>query len=856
MSLRTIRQYAALPSLPTRGPLPPMVSVIIPLARTNLITNPSFETNTTGWTGTPDGFGGASLVRTQPSYHGVYGCGVAYSSAAANQGAYYTTGTLAAGTLYAFSLKFLDADGSGTTPLGGRGYKLSFATTGGVLLATYRFVSTGRWQWVWVLWNETSNAARRLYITRDGTEQSQFYIDGAQLEAITDGVLQPTTYIDGDQQGLIVNQQPPAYLWNGTPHASTSTRSALTRAGGYLVNLSAYNFLLTGIIGLGIAAPNNVSIPYTVLDGARYLRTTKPPRTISLPGRFQADDWWTYQQGLSAMRAAFDRDLVGIQQPLKLVVEPQDECGNAIGDFATVPCLYAGGLEGNDSNLPMEDAAPAFVMYVPYLAGGDSGAGLGVQQSVANANRILQRSPSGVWAALSTGASTNDVLALARGLDGKIYIGGRFAQLGAVANTAGIGYWDPADSAFHAMGTGVTTGTVSVTAIAVAPDGTVTVGGDFSTMGGVANTLRLAKWSGSAWSALATGVNGQVRALAFGPTGLLYLGGAFTNAGGVAAADSIASWNGAAFAALGTGSVGAVNALVVDATGTLYAGGVFTAMGGVVGADIVARWDGTWHVVGGAWAGGGPTAAYSLAAGANGTIYVGGDFTTAGGTAATRMAAWNGTAWSAMGTGMNGVVYSLDVRGDGAILAGGAFTTVSGITYPDGLAVWTGSVWTPMDVDLPGVATVFALLVAPDTTIYVGYNTAGSAISGTLSTVVNPAFGSPGIGVTYPTLVITGPATGTSRIFQLINTTTGIGIFLNYTINAGEVATFILDPVNPSYMSTFLGNIQNTILPGSQPSLLALTPGSNTISFYAADSTVVATLFWQKRYNGLADLVN
>ena len=35
-------------------------------------------------------------------------------------------------------------------------------------------------------------------------------------------------------------------------------------------------------------------------------------------------------------------------------------------------------------------------------------------------------------------------------------------------------------------------------------------------------------------------------------------------------------------------------------------------------------------------------------------LYAGGSFTTAGGSAANRIAKWNGSGWSALGSGMNG----------------------------------------------------------------------------------------------------------------------------------------------------------------------------------------------------------
>ena len=53
------------------------------------------------------------------------------------------------------------------------------------------------------------------------------------------------------------------------------------------------------------------------------------------------------------------------------------------------------------------------------------------------------------------------------------------------------------------------------------------------------------------------------------------------------------------------------------------------------------------------------------------------------------IAKWNGSAWSALGSGMNGAVYALAVDGAGNLYAGGEFTTAGGVTptaSPNGTA--------------------------------------------------------------------------------------------------------------------------------------------------------------------------
>ena len=67
------------------------------------------------------------------------------------------------------------------------------------------------------------------------------------------------------------------------------------------------------------------------------------------------------------------------------------------------------------------------------------------------------------------------------------------------------------------------------------------------------------------------------------------------------------------------------------------------------------------------------------AADSSGNLYVGGNFTTAGGVTVNNIAKWDGTAWFALGTGTNSTVSALAADSSGNLYVGGNFTTADGI---------------------------------------------------------------------------------------------------------------------------------------------------------------------------------
>ena len=242
----------------------------------------------------------------------------------------------------------------------------------------------------------------------------------------------------------------------------------------------------------------------------------------------------------------------------------------------------------------------------------------------------------------------------------------------------------------------------------------VIVGGTMQSSAGTA-VNRIAKWNGSAFLPLGSGINGfSVDALLTTPTGDLIAGGEFAGAGGLSASN-IASWNGSAWAPLGLGCGSQVLALCRLPNGDLIAGGKFTSAGGVPCARI-ARWNGSaWSPLGLGMNGD----VRALAVRGDGRLFAGGDFTIAGTAACSRIAQWDGVAWSPLGLGVNGNVHALAVRPNQDIVAAGAFTTVIGVVN-DRCARWNGSAWAGLGASSADPSPVDAVFALPNGDVIAG----------------------------------------------------------------------------------------------------------------------------------------
>lgn len=213
------------------------------------------------------------------------------------------------------------------------------------------------------------------------------------------------------------------------------------------------------------------------------------------------------------------------------------------------------------------------------------------------------------------------------------------------------------------------------------------------------------KWNGSAYQSLITGLNGNVYCMAEAPDGKIYVGGSFTDAGGVAAADKLARWNPVSetWESVVAGINNDVNCMDFDANGDLYIGGAFTDLGSAAGDRIAKITDLSGTPTVNALGTGLTGIANTIAVSADGDVYVGGNFASAGGAASTSyIAKWNGTSWSALATGLSGQVLSLAFAPNGDLYMGGAFVDL-GAGSGKYLTYWDGSAFNPVGtVELSG----------------------------------------------------------------------------------------------------------------------------------------------------------
>lgn len=172
--------------------------------RTNLITNPSFETNTTSWSGT------RCTLATSSSFaqSGSQSLAATITSVAGNPAAVYSSSGLTVGVTYTISAYF-KANAGDTI----------FIYADPLTAAYTEVTATGNWQRLSVSGVASATSGDIEFGADDSTVAVNdiFYVDAVLLEASAS----VGDYFDGSTTDTATID----YAWTGTAHASTSTTS-------------------------------------------------------------------------------------------------------------------------------------------------------------------------------------------------------------------------------------------------------------------------------------------------------------------------------------------------------------------------------------------------------------------------------------------------------------------------------------------------------------------------------------------------------------------------------------------------------------------------------------------------------
>lgn len=273
--------------------------------------------------------------------------------------------------------------------------------------------------------------------------------------------------------------------------------------------------------------------------------------------------------------------------------------------------------------------------------------------------------------------------------NGALLVGGTFDTV-AGQPSRGLAAWNPANGQWSTYGMGIRERAYATTTLATLqelPNGEIFVGGEFDGVDSI-DVRNAAVHDANGWRAMADGIPaGAWRILALDGDRFV-VSGWFRSLGNVPA-HWIAEWDGAAWRPLGAGIQGSstnqdgIHDLLRMPNGDILAAGRFDSAGGLPVSGL-ARWDGsTWSAFGsGVFTNSGRGTIHRLLRLPNGDVLAAGHFTSIGGVAARNIARWDGAVWAPIGLG---VAYAIN---DMAMLTNGLLAVVG-----DDLATWDGHSW-------------------------------------------------------------------------------------------------------------------------------------------------------------------
>lgn len=344
--------------------------------------------------------------------------------------------------------------------------------------------------------------------------------------------------------------------------------------------------------------------------------------------------------------------------------------------------------------------------------------------TISNKKKFLllnSTSTSANWSSLNNGSNDRVLSIVSNDVSNAIYAGGLFTTIGGTSANR-VAKWD--GTSWTALGNGI--GSISVSAMAIIGND-LYVGGTFTRTGNNLTVNNIAKWNGTSWSALSAGLNGSVTCMAVNGNDL-YVGGFFNLTGdSLTSVNNIAKWNGSSWSALtdistnNNGTNAQILTMTFDLSGNLWVGGNFSQAGGR-SAQFIAKWDGS------NWDGFNVNTFNQVPAcmtvDNSNNLYVGGYFTQVlnedfSSFTANYLAKYNGSTWSPITVnGINGVgdvVEGIFFK-DNKLYVTGSFTTAGNIST-NCIAVYDGTTWNNLkSLFSPALGDV----LVKDNIIYVG----------------------------------------------------------------------------------------------------------------------------------------
>lgn len=839
--------------------------IVKPKAGRNYVKNPRFDKpdGVEDWTAA--GAGVTIELTGNGARRGAYSLQVNTATGIASS-AYYDNVSVTSGLDYTFSVDVKGVEG--------QAMRIVIADSAHAAKATKTFTATGYWQRVEVtLTAAETKTDYELWVTRDAVAStSVYYVDGAQFEQES----KATTFIHGYAAGC---------KWDGAIRNSDSIRSAYTGLGGELLDLDDY-CSVASVTGLGHGDWNQIVTKMTS-GGDLYQDHIRKSRQFSIVVDFTGDTLGEIEGNRKTLIDALRPDLLDgakvdeqfginwgsdVRPHGERIVRYQGFADS--GDEATNPvdirCVPLPATLTDTPDLPTYQRAVLNFAIPSGLFDGAYNEGTEMELFAEfPAEYIVKRDPDGNWCEWNGSSYVNplagvngNVYDIKEAPNGDIYVCGSFTGVsnGAVAvdNTKSIARWSKANQIWEAVGNPVKGATItSINTMIFGANGDLYVGGNFTNLANIAEADYFAKYtvSTNTWSALGSGIDGEVFAIEISPNGTIYIGGAFTTASGETDCNYIAYWSGTAWTPLATGLNSIVETLKSHGV-YLLIGGDFTNADGTNG-DYFCMWDGSsfssFTDLGATELSG---RVYSIDINPNGTIVIGGSFTNAGGDAnADHVAAWRGNNWGALWAGgVNDIVAKVLCADNGDIYLGGVFTQAGSLTLTDRIVKSVQGAFQPLDIDLPGTDQFYAICLASDGSLYLGgaFSTAAAsenAKTGVVALNLNVASASAN---TYPFISVHGPGT----LKSIVNYSTGANVsFDGLTLQAGEWIGLNFDPVSLKFQGgwTGRGNLLRYVNAGSDYGNFYLKPGANNISLFMddTDANSGAWITWTPKFWGI-----